>query len=79
MNAIELKSELHNLIDKINDLSVLSALKTILKKQVQETDFWDEIPDSVRESIEVGLEQAKAGKTIAHDVVMQEIKEKYGI
>ena len=78
MNTIDLKSDLHNLIDKINDTHVLNALKTILSKQVEDADWWDELPDSVRESILEGLGQSEAGNTIEHEIVMREVKEKYG-
>lgn len=79
MDAIELKSDLHNLIDRVNDLSILNAIKTLLGKQVVAEDWWDELPKSVQESIEEGLKQSKGGNTIANDLVINEFKEKYGL
>jgi hypothetical protein len=79
MDAVEIKSDLHKLIDKVNDISVLSAIKTLLSKQVVADDWWDELPENVQESIEIGLKQSKEGNTIAHDVVMNDIKAKYGL
>jgi len=35
MSTIELKTDLHNLIDEINDNAVLKALYMLLKKQTQ--------------------------------------------
>ena len=79
MDAIELKSDLHNLIDKVSDMNILNAIKTLLSKQVVADDWWDELPENVQESIEKGLKQSKEGNTIAHDVVMNEFKDKYGL
>ena len=71
MDAIQLKTDLHNLIDKVNDTSILSAIKTILSKQTEEIDFWDELPSNVRESVKRGIEQADRGETKTHQEVMQ--------
>jgi hypothetical protein len=35
MASAQLKTELHHLIDKVNDSSVLKAIQTLLKKQLQ--------------------------------------------
>ena len=79
MDVIEIKSDLHRLIDRVNDISILSTIKALLNKQVVADDFWDELPENVQESIEKGLKQSKDGNTIDHDVVMKEFKEKYGL
>lgn len=36
MSTIELKTDLHDLIDKINDNSILKAIHMLLKRQVHE-------------------------------------------
>lgn len=71
MNAIELKSDLHSLIDKVNDTNILSAIKTILSAQVKEADFWEELPLNVQESVKRGMDQARNGKTKAHSEVIK--------
>lgn len=71
MNTIELKSDLHSLIDKVNDTTILNTIKAILCKQVNEGDFWDELPLHVQESVKRGMEQAKRGETKAHTEVME--------
>ncbi len=58
------------MIDKINDASVLNAVKILLSKQVKE-DWWDELPKSVQQSVERGFEQAKRGETKSHEEVMK--------
>ena len=71
MNAIDLKSDLHSLVDKVNDMAILNAIKAILSAQLKENDFWDELPLNVQESVKRGIEQAKSGKTKAHSEVMK--------
>ena len=41
MNAIDLKSDLHSLIDRVNDTAILNAIKAILSAQLKENDFWE--------------------------------------
>ncbi len=71
MNAVELKSDLHRLIDKVEDTTILNALRAILSKEVRDEDFWDELPPSVKESVKRGMEQAKRGETRPHAEVMK--------
>ncbi len=71
MNPTQLKTDLHNLIDKVNDTNLLNAIKEILSKQVNDVDFWDDLPLSVRESIKKGMVQAENGQTKGHSEVMK--------
>jgi len=71
MNSTELKSDLHNLIDKVNDATILNAIRAILAKQVSDTDFWNDLPVSVQESVKRGIIQAKNGQTKDHSEVMK--------
>ena len=67
MDALELKSDLHKLIDKINDISVLNAVKVILSRQTEISDFWEDLPESVKESIKRGSEEATKGELKDHE------------
>ena len=71
MNVIELKSDLHSLIDRVDDMTILNAIKEILSVQVKENDFWEELPLNIQESVKRGMEQARSGKTKAHTEVMK--------
>ena len=71
MNAIDLKSDLHSLIDKVNDTAILNAIKAILSAQLKEDDLWDELPLNIQESVKRGMEQARNGKTKAQSEVMK--------
>ena len=74
MNVIELKSDLHSLIEKVNDVTILNAIKDILRTQLKENDFWEELPLNIQESVNRGMEQARSGKNKAHSEVMKNYK-----
>jgi len=71
MENLEIKTDLYRLIDSVDDLKVLEAMKVLLKSQVDEKDFWDYLPESQKRSIERGIEQAERGETLAHEEVMK--------
>lgn len=75
MNVIELRSDLHNMIDNITDSNILIAVKTLLSgKTATQTDWWDIINDEERAEIEQGLAEADRGETISHEEVMAKYK-----
>ena len=71
MEHTDIKSDLHALIDKTNDVQVLEAIKVLLHNKTGEPDFWEMLPQYQKESIERGLEQAKSGETKSHEEVMK--------
>jgi predicted transcriptional regulator len=79
MNVITLKTDLHRLIDSINDVSILNTVKIILSKRTIPADWWDQLSDAERESIEIGLAQANNDELIPHEEVMREVREKYNL
>ncbi len=75
MDVIELRTDLHNMIDKITDSNILSAVKTLLSgKTATQTDWWDTISDEERAEIEQGLAEADRGEVIPHKEVMAKYK-----
>lgn len=68
-------------IAKVQDPELISAFKSLLKYRAKQNqpDWWDELPDSVQESIEKGIDQANNGETLPHEVVMNKFKKKYGL
>lgn len=56
MSVIEIKSDLHRLIDDVQDAAVLEAIHTILEKQSSwEKDFWLSLSNGQKMDIESGL------------------------
>jgi thiamine pyrophosphate-dependent acetolactate synthase large subunit-like protein len=78
MNVQSKKLELVQLILNTNQPILLEKVSQLLKQE-NKTDWWDEIPESVQESIEIALEQAEKGETIPHHEVMKEARGKYGL
>jgi predicted transcriptional regulator len=75
MDVIELRTDLHNMIDKISDDKILNAIKTLLsEKTSEEVDWWDKISDEERDEIKQGLTEAENGDVITHDEVMKKYK-----
>jgi predicted transcriptional regulator len=63
MTTTELKSDLHLLIDRISDSSVLEAYHTLLKREVKQVgDFWDELTNAQKEDVQAGIDDLKAGR-----------------
>jgi predicted transcriptional regulator len=80
MNTIELKSDLHRLIDKVNDISLLKAIKIILAKETtKETDWADTLSEDLRHELEESIAEADQGKTISHEDAMKQIKSRYNL
>lgn len=77
MNIEAEKIELLKLILETEDEAIIQELKVVFKKQ--EPDFWDELPEQVKESINRGLEDVAQNRVHHHDQIMQEIKERYGL
>ncbi|SDH18942.1 hypothetical protein SAMN04487996_13057 [Dyadobacter soli] len=42
-----------------------------IQKKLEYTDFWDELPDHVKDSIDEGLKQSEAGQTKSNEEVME--------
>ena len=80
MSTAELKSNLHKLVDSINDSKTLQAMITLLsKKEAMNVDFWDELSEEEKASIEEGIAQADRGELFSHEEVMAEIKSKFNL
>lgn len=81
MKTIELKARAYQLIDNINDNNLLKIVITFISKLSGERkiDYWSQLTDDQRESIEAGLAQLKRGEGIPHAQVMNEAKTKYGM
>lgn len=64
MSTIELRSQLHQLIDQVEDDTVLQAHLVLLSREtpIQTGDFWDELSPDQQASIDRGLSDLEAGR-----------------
>lgn len=79
MDYSKLKSELHSIIDQVNDEATLYQARSILKAQLDPDHDWaDEISDDFRAAIEEGIADADAGRIVSHEEVKKVFREKFG-
>lgn len=71
------KIELVKLLLETESREVLDEIKAIFKKQGN--DFYDDLPQHVKEDIEAGLKDIEEGRVYDHNWVMQEARVKYGL
>jgi predicted transcriptional regulator len=68
MNLDSEKLKIIDWIANITDESVIAKIK-LLKDHPKETDWWDEISEAEKASIERGLEDIKTGRVVEHSEV----------
>lgn len=65
--ALDIKHELHAMIDLIKDESILSAVYTILKKEWQTEEMYASVSDAELQAIDEGLAQLDSGEEYSHE------------
>ncbi|WP_156176116.1 hypothetical protein [Hymenobacter terrenus] len=75
---IDVRSELHELIDTIQNQSVLQAVYTLLAAQRQATLPPVVLGGEEAAAVAEGIRQLDAGQGIPHEQVMADIWAKYG-
>ena len=80
MTTGEIKTDLHYLIDNINDESILEAVRTILSKQIKsKVDWADELNQDLRTELEESILETNKGTVISHKEAMKLIKIRYNL
>ncbi len=74
MSTAELKSYLHKVIVETEDTSILKKIKNYVASLTKEKDWWDELGEAEKASIQEGLAQAERGELISHEEAMKKIK-----
>ncbi len=72
MDVQLVKIELIKLLQETEKTSVTTYIKSIFVKEKK--DWYNELPDFVKEGIEVGLEDIRKGRVVS----LEEVKKKYG-
>jgi predicted transcriptional regulator len=67
-----LRKEVKRYIDKADE-KTLKMIQAMLEVE-QESDWWDDLGEEAKASIERGLKDADAGRVTPHDVVMKKYK-----
>ncbi len=71
------KLELVKLLMETESEEVINSIKAVFKKTGH--DFWNDLPEHVKESINRGLEDVRNKNPYEHDLVMKESRSKYGL
>lgn len=73
MSTLELKIDLHNMIDKVEDNKILNTVKSILSSYSKDkVDWWHNISEDERADIIEGIKQANKGDTFTTKEVMED-------
>lgn len=73
MSTVELRNKLKEKIEELNEDYLLEHLIGIIEVETSDEVF--EIPESHRKSIDIGLAQIKAGKTVTNEEVMKRVQQ----
>jgi len=71
MNIQAEKLSLIEWISQINDKSIISKLRRIQEEHVESEDWWNELNQAEKESIERGLKDIDAGRVHSHETVQK--------
>lgn len=67
------KLELRDLLAEVDNEGIILQLEMILKPQ---KDFWDELSEADKASIERGLDQLAKGERVPYEEVIEKIRKK---
>ena len=74
---MDLKSEKLDIIQWLTQLTDETIIAKIKAIRGEKADWWDEMPDSVRQDISMSLKESEDGNSRSHDDVMQELRSDY--
>ena len=73
VNTLELKNDLHTLVTITDDENILLQVKQYFTELNNKTDWWDELSESQKTSINLGIKQLDEGKTVPHAQVRERV------
>ncbi len=71
--AANIREQIKKYIDKADDKTVI-MIHALLEAE-QKYDWWDELPEAVKASVDKALKEANEGKGIPHEEVVKKYKE----
>ena len=72
---ISIKYKIVEKIIQTEDEVVLNEVKALLG--LSEKDFWDDLPEETKQSINVAKAELDRGEGIPHEEVMEEVRKRY--
>lgn len=77
MNVAEIQTDLIRLIVQTNDSEFLQQMLVYFKSYNKDEDWWDNISDHEKESIEEGAKELEESKGIPYEEVRKSINERF--
>jgi predicted transcriptional regulator len=77
MDTIEIKTDLHSMIDQINDVRLLQAIRVLLLCKSGKTDWFDDLSKEEKELLEQGIKESDNGKVFSQNEILKEVKDRY--
>ncbi len=74
---MDLKAEKLELIQWLAQLTDENIIAKIRNLRNEKTDWWDQIADEERVSIQEGLEELERGEGVSHEEVLKKVRDKY--
>jgi len=72
-----LKADVHELIDRINDSSILSLLHAIATRFIDTKEPTITLTAAEKKAVDAALKSVKAGRTHSHENVMARMRKKH--
>ncbi|MFT5890435.1 MAG: putative transcriptional regulator [Dokdonia sp.] len=81
MGTVELKDIVKQYVNIADDkiLRIVKAVFESYQKEEKEVDFYDELPEAIKDLLEESIAQADRGEVTPHAEVMAEFRKKYNI
>jgi predicted transcriptional regulator len=78
VTTTQLKSDLHQLIDKSRDSKLLSIIYQLLTStKSKSVDWWDTLTEEQKADLQGAIDEIDKGKGVPHKEVMAKYKGKY--
>ena len=79
MNTVELKRDLHNLIDSIDNVNLLSNFYDLIKKRIsnKEGQLWDRLTTKEQEELYLAFEESENPDNLISHEEMKKKHEKW--
>ncbi len=81
MNDTEIKAKLFQQINKLKNERLIELYGVVSNfiNSSDDSEEWDKLTSVQKKGIEYGLAELESGKWEEHNVVMEELRKKYGI
>jgi hypothetical protein len=73
MNTAELKNDLYELVGNTDNDEILSNVKQYFLDLTNGKDWWNELSDSQKASIHLGIKQLDEKKVVSHAAVREKV------